>query len=366
MISVAIFLLTLSATQPDNQTANEKIPTLAEVIANIAAHEKNLTDMDAKWTVKYNLLKKDFGYDGAIDHRTSVRTSVVQGQYFRFERKAEGETIAKKENKIHRLFAYDGSKTRSKADGIINVQDSLVNHKTYAFRPHGLLLEEYLWKVPLSVLLKGGDELKNHPDAGDFKTNYHAEASVLGYDTFQDVKCIKLKVKAKALNDSHANIESILWISPKHSYLPIRQQGFSLQTSTTIPTAVGEVITFKELKEGICLPATWKHTVYDPHVIKESGSQKELCTYEGTLDSFDLHPNYPIEFFSQFDYPTGATYYELNAAGKITRSGSIHRDPKTGFFSWSSTTYTIVLLTILLVLFLVYLYRHKIFRFGYT
>lgn len=361
-----IMTLSLMVQLPDQKSVHEKVPSIAETIANVAAHEKNITDMDAKWTVKWKLLKENFGHPDAITHRTHTSASVIQGQYYRFEQRTKGETIGKKEDRIHRLYAYDGSKTRSKAGEIINVQDSLVNHKSYAFRPHGVLLMESGVEVPLSLWLTGGNQLKTHPDASYFSSYYEVESSVIGFEKIRDIQCLKIKVSCKSISQGWGSGENLIWISPQHNYLPIRHEGFSLDTSTTIPVSVGEVLKFKELEEGIWLPESWKNTIYGNLEIKKSGTKKILGTYEGTLDSFDLHPKYDIEFFRNFDYPTGAIYYELNAAGKITRGGTIHRDAKTGLFSWTSTTYTIVLLTILLILFLVYLFRDRVFRFGYS
>lgn len=302
MTPVVLFAVLLMTAAPvDDKSVNEKLPTLAEVIANIAAHEKTLHDMDAKWRVKWKLTKEDFGFSGAITQRTSTRSCVVQGELFRFELKAEGETNANTEHKVHRLYTYDGSKTKSKADDIINVQDSVVHYKSYAFRPYCVLQEESGVEVPLSVWLKGGEELKTHPDASYFKSVYSVKSSLVGYETFQGIRCLKLKVTSSANKKSWSNGEDLIWISPKHNYLPIRQEGFIPSASKTVPVTVGEVLKFKELKEGIWLPALWKHTVYSDLEIKKSGTKIELGTYEGILDSFDLHPKYDVEFFQKVD-----------------------------------------------------------------
>lgn len=302
MTPVVLFAVLLMTTAPvDDKSVNEKLPTLAEVIANIAAHEKALHDMDVKWRVKWKLTKEDFGFPGAIAQSTSTRSCVIQGDHFRFERKTEGETIANNDHKIHRLYTYDGSKTRSKAGDIINVQDSVVHCKAYAFRPHGVLLEERDLSMPLSVLLKGGDELKNHPDAGYFKDKYRGEASVIGYETIRGTKCIKIKVDCTPLQTGWGHNLKHIWISLKHNYLPIRAEGYSPDASATIPITVADILAFKELKEGIWLPASWKLTIYDDLEIKKSGTRKELGNYEGILDSFDLHPKYDIKFFQKVD-----------------------------------------------------------------
>jgi hypothetical protein len=132
-----------------------------------------------------------------------------------------------------------------------------------AISPFTILLEDDFVAFPLSTLLAGGAELKNHPLAGRWgKEGNETQPSSLGEEHLDGLLCIKVRIEfwhqAKRAKGEPSGGDFHIWLDVDRNYLPIKVERYSSQLNGLLkrprPSGIGRVDSLREIEPGVWFP----------------------------------------------------------------------------------------------------------------
>ncbi|MCI0420767.1 MAG: outer membrane lipoprotein-sorting protein, partial [Acidobacteria bacterium] len=218
------------------------------------------------------------------------------------------------------LQGYDGQVTRVVEGAIANVrQGRFEGCKLYkhAF-PHNWLLDRAFPCFPLSMWLRGGKELQNHPSAGLYK-NWLQTVTFEKEEVVNDLVCVK--IRASAVTPKGNTFVRFLWLARDRNYLPVKSEFFNHRLSAKLPGEVCEAGDFRELAPGIWLPFSRSIIVYDEAGLlgnrQVKGNSQTIAVSKAKLD-----PDRSLSLFRDIAMPEKGAIYDVAHTGEIV-SGRI-------------------------------------------
>jgi len=292
---------------------------LERIIANVRAYEEVYQDIEVVYRYEYRLYAPDSVPDILVDRAQGRRRSITQGPLLYFREDDSRTLVSGASERTSVLVAYDGEMTRSVAGNIARVYPRRVGASGQV-RAHTLLVD--IWgfiSYPLSLYLRGGSELQNHPSY-----SYQDLILVNSFEKEEIVdglRCIKIRCEYLDTENERELIQiRYVWLVPGRNYLPIKMEGYSPRLTRELPLGVVQARDWRQVEPEIWLPFEIISVVYEPEKAK---TEKQLVTRNTThyfIEKVDLNPNYDISFFRDIPIPDGTLVYEIGEDNKIARS----------------------------------------------
>jgi hypothetical protein len=321
--------------------AQDNLLALDVIIANVAANEHLYDNIDVFVEQFYDhKLREGLSTMHILESHLNFHF-VNQDNLFRLKTDKTQVVNSDKKPVSHRdAIGYDGEKTRtivirpapesstSKESKLANIKDGRGSAGS-PFCPHTELIPKYSCQVPLSVWLRGGKDLANHPNAQDSYRSgkWVNRTSVVGRENIRDVRCIKLRCE---LWDTKANLINTLrfmWLAEDKNYIPVQSIAYLPPASTEKPIATGSADGLKEVQPGIWLPMKYHREVYDLESLRDFHKHVLATVEDWSVKKVSLDPHYPPEFFRDVEFPPGTLVYEVKNE-KITNSYRTDEVPK--------------------------------------
>jgi hypothetical protein len=317
--------------------AAQDAPNLDDVIRNVQASEKLYRNVDVQWTTKYELVKED-SMENAYRKMTRTRRWVSQDNNFRGEWRETGSILTGEAVESFQLTTYDGTKTRTRNGGLVNLRDGRHCDTTFTYRPHTVLLEQGFVFFPLSTFLRGDESIMADLNATIAQKFCH-RISVVGTETVDGNRCIVINVESVKKDAPSVKGRFLISLCIDKQFIPIRYQGFASYLSTTTPIDSCRVTKWREIEPGVFIPSEWSIETIDDYELRTTGKVVLSNRQTATVDSITLNPKLEEKFFSDFPLKEGDTLYDINAQGVIRKGGFLKANEKASgridLFSWS-------------------------------
>ena len=99
----------------------------------------------------------------------------------------------------------------------------------------------------MSVWLRGGKQLQEHPMAGPYHKWIH-KVFFEGEEKVGSIQCVKLRCEIhEPTPENKLNTRRFLWLSPEYNYLPVKTEGFAIAYSDRLPLEIGLADDFREV-----------------------------------------------------------------------------------------------------------------------
>jgi len=288
---------------------------LERLIRNVEANERLFQDIDI--VVRQNYVHIGMAAGGA-GHRPT-KESQQQIRYVRQRTKERVDVTSHvipftgEPTRREKFLAYDGDKTRILSGRTGNIRNGYYGSPDWV-EPHMMLLSSAKYKFPLSTYLRGSDAIRSSPHGAEWPKDREVTVDLLSDEILDGRSCARVHIV------NSTNIGWILWLDRERNYLPVKRQGFTHRYSTSIPTGDAMVLRWKEYEPGIWIPELVELIVYDQLIVMREERQEPLWKREIVIESVDLDPDYPDEYFTNVTFPEGTLIHHVSADGKVLSS----------------------------------------------
>ncbi|MFO0810182.1 MAG: hypothetical protein U0746_16295 [Gemmataceae bacterium] len=313
-----VICIAASLAPHDVAHAQSKHVNIVELTDNIRSNEQLYHNYEVRWDRSYRFHTENVPLPAAVGGLVAITETgrcIRQGGLYFFREDTTNNLQGGQIQKFSMAQAYDGSKTRVLSAGVANVVDGQ-QASAHDFHSHSWIILRDNVKVPLSVLLRGGDELKKHPSAGVLKDAV-PKVSAEAVEVIDGLNCVR--VNCDVSFDGHPlkpYLTYRLWLAIDRNYLPVQTECYMALNSRILPTGVRRASDFKELAPGVWLFHRLDNRAYDNGNLRQ-GKAVVNQTEEFSITVAHLNPDYPVEEFSKVDFPERATVYDVNSSGKI-------------------------------------------------
>ena len=292
---------------------------LRTIIQSIQQNEALYENLEVRWHTRFRIGKQKRPSPDLIATSDEDARSVSQAGLFYLNADGESEDLGGGTRSRQALLGFDGTHTRvfrQKAIGHI-VKGRAEEHRM--FRPHTALFKYNFVYVPLSTYLQGDEAIRAHPQGGTL-ADYHFIVKYLGEEECGGFTCQKVCVDyiGYATGKPVFLTRIYLWLAPQRNYLPLKLEGYNIESSAKLPVEVAVVQELRELSPGIWFPFMATKTSNDEYRIRED-NEVVVAWQEGyAVQEAALNPHYPLSLFREITIPDGVLVYEIEN-GKIVR-----------------------------------------------
>jgi hypothetical protein len=272
--------------------ANQRLSTL---ISKVAAQEQRYRNLEFHRHWKYQLKLPESLLKQRKDtnlFRELQRDSrhVYQDGRFTIQEQISGVSLTGVKSSHTIRIGYDGQQTRLVEDGVVRFEQG--KDLNYPLRkPHVFLLDRLAEEPSLAELLTS-------PTARGYflSVTYEAEENVKG------LNCHRIRI-ATWVKGQQRHDFSRLWLAPERNWIPIREEGYALGYSDSIPLQISEVTAWHQPAPGIWFP----HQIRDiTHDEQSAANGKTVISNqsETTLTRISFSPHYDLKYFQDAPLPT--------------------------------------------------------------
>ena len=334
------------------------------IIDNVKQNEKLYENIDVDLITTYTTgdrkpaVMNDGKTSEIID--SSIKTRYVhQGKLFRIDTTGSdkaGDAVVRNRDRIR---AYDGKQTKllhQKTVGNIIFNETTDDQFV---RPHMMLIRNMRMTVPLSTYLSGHEAMKSHPD-GRWNNSLKLSVTYKAEHVYKSHHCHEIWVTT-LLDSGEPHDRWELWLAEEKNYIPIRMISYTFLISKSEPVSEGEVTELAEIKPGVWFPISSTVEAVDQMLLGQKGERRFGWRFDFTVPRVALHPNYPLEYFKDVEFPNGTAVYEIENS-KVKRGYRVGTPGSPG--ASKSKINTIITLNVLIVssilCFLKYKYKKNI------
>lgn len=295
---------------------DDRVYSLEEIIAQIEMNEKLYQNLDVTVESKYEHQHKNgAGQDTILDRRSTFRF-VQQGEFYKFTRNEVESTHRTGVMRPKFAVAYDGQQSRlmmTKQPRPGSKDKETVTSEVKAgrfelpvpFCPHTELMSILARGVPLSVWLRGGEDLKSHPKVDSMYRDgiINNRTTFLGRDTVNGLRCIKLCNEVILLETGAAGTVRHFWLAEDRNFIPVRMVGYSSSFSKDKKTAEAVVSELKEVEPDVWFPMKFHRDVYDAFFMKVRGEHVLGNVEDWQVKKITLNPKFEKAFFERIALP---------------------------------------------------------------
>jgi hypothetical protein len=288
------------------------------IIENVRANEELYQHLEVEMRWSYRLNKEaTHRPESSLSDESTLRC-VLQDNLVFIKRTQVAANVAGSSLNLKELYGYDGEMTRRLEGDVGNLHHGRDEHWGL-YRPHTWLLSRAFVVFPLSLWLRGGKDLQNHPLAGGYKNDVIQQTTCEGDEVVDGLKCYRLR--CESLNNSKPptlNTLRFLWLAPDRNYLPVKTVGYAAQLSLKVPVEEGRLSDFREVAPGVWLP--YRRSIRVNDGLRAAKGERFLGnTEEAFLEKLNLDPQYDISLFRDIPFPDGTIVYEVKD-GRIIKS----------------------------------------------
>ncbi|QDT24855.1 hypothetical protein Enr10x_01470 [Gimesia panareensis] len=271
--------------------ADQRLSTL---ISKVAAQEQRYRNLEfhRHWSYQLKLpepllkQRKDTNLFRSLQRDSR---HVYQDGRFTIQEQISGVSLTgvKSSHKIR--IGYDGQQTRLMEDGVVRFEQG--KDLNWPLRkPHVFLLDRLAEEPSLAELLIS-------PTARGYflSVKYEAEEIVNG------LNCHRIRIETWVKGQKRHDY-SRLWLAPERNWIPIREEGYALGYSETIPLQISEVTDWHQLADGIWFPHKIREVIHDEQSAA-NGKTVVSNQSETTLTEISFSPNYDLKYFQDTKIP---------------------------------------------------------------
>lgn len=297
---------------------------LSDIIKKVRENEKLYQNIEVVMEETYDIGDRKPMNPASIGGGTAhqvIRTQsklryVSQGKWFRLEREGTKQNT-QKTSSLDRIRAYDGETTRVlDRNAIGNISKERLEDPAFV-RPHTLAIRYVDLPVPFSVYLSGDKAIRAHPNAS-WPKNLSLVATYEGEEKCRDLNCHKIVVTSLT-KSGHVSTRKEFWLAEDRNYLPVQRVLYTPSRSNDISNNETFMSDLREIEPGIWFPFDVETTAYNKFAIQRDGVQNLQWQEQYKVERVDLNPDYDRKFFSNVEFPEGATVYKVEN-GKIKES----------------------------------------------
>jgi hypothetical protein len=312
-------LLLLSVVNGTGAKSPSEPLSLSEAIAKVEAAERLYHDHDVRFRVEMRLdeamvrrfqAPKRGGTTARTSHSVQVSATadwqghfVSQGGMFRLDRKGGNVSVdGDRDHSFDLIEAFDGETQRRLNQNVVANVSRTRKENRDRFWPHTLVLGHAHLYGPLSLILRGEPAIKASPFADQLKPGVSFASRIEGVEQVEGLLCRKVVLGIIRRGAETGRFE--LFLAQERNLIPVKMLQYTRE-STTKPSATAVVREWKELRPGIWSPLKIDLTVYDSAQLREHDIQHLGWTQKYFVESIDLNPHYPREYFSNVPIPKG-------------------------------------------------------------
>ncbi|QDU47799.1 outer membrane lipoprotein-sorting protein [Gimesia panareensis] len=284
-------LLVLLATAVPATAADQRLSAL---ISKVAAQEQRYRNLEfhRHWSYQLKLpepllkQRKDTNLFRELQRDTHY---VYQNRFYAIQARISGVQVTGDKTKIEVGIGYDGQQTRFVENGVVSLlqgKELIYQHR----KPHVFLLDRLAEEPSLAELLTS-------PTARGYflSMKYEAEENVKG------LNCHRIRIETWVKGQKRHDY-SRLWLAPERNWIPIREEGYALGYSETIPLQISEVTDWHQFADGIWFPHKIRDVIHDEQSAADGktiiGNQSET-----TLTEISFSPSYDRKYFQDVPLP---------------------------------------------------------------
>lgn len=312
---------------------------MAPIVENVRVNEELYRNVEVIYLKTYRLNKDcpDVPKFSVNQNDNSFRCVSQNGMLYVQESGAVSAVDGRSTKTSNRL-GYDGELTRVLKDGVANVHDGR-KEPCSVFRPHVWALSKPQMCFPLSLLLRGGADLRKFPRVGVY-SEIDARPFLDGEEVVDGLRCFKIRLEE--WRDGKQPFQtglSYVWLATDRNYLPVKKVAYAFSYSKTIPIAEAIAADIREVSPGVWLPYRLTGIVYDELEI-HAGRKTVNNTTEFKVETAQLDPKYDVSLFRDIPIPDGTPVYEVKN-DKVTSSyikggvAALKKPSRFGWWAWA-------------------------------
>lgn len=289
-----------------------RMPRLSTIIRMVEDNEKLYSNYEVAIKAAVRQIGKQILGPADMIPKELVATKryIAQDAFYFAEGSGNGVASSGKVMDSVSTRGYDGEYTRVSYGNVFNFVHGR-SHEYDSVLPHNLLAGSGMF-APLSLWLKGGENMRKHPGAQLGWNKVENTATCISVEDLHGKKCYKIKTECYSFDKG--KIGSLvgvkyLWLPVERNLIPMKYQWYK-SYRLDHPSQEGEVLDYLQLSEGIWYPRSIKKTYYDVWNSKDIPAPVDH-TEEYTIESVNLDPKYPVEFFSDIHPKAGQVFYEV-------------------------------------------------------
>jgi hypothetical protein len=237
---------------------------------------------------------------------------VWQGSLYYSKYRSQFETYAGAKSDFETEYGYDGEFTRVNYQGAIGNIDDRRQPPFPWFPPHNLGFQD-LGDHQLADFLAVAPVVKSDQRLSAIS---RSDSTLMGTDVVDRVECIKIRCDAYVTGDEKPRSRYLFWIAPERNYLILRSEQYLVYASIDVPICEYETSDWRKIADGIWLPFRGSAILRQVSTDKAPKDWDLVSTTSYIIDSVNLHPKYPKEFFSSIEMPKDRRVYIIKG-GKI-------------------------------------------------
>lgn len=321
---------------------------MAQVIENVRQSEELFRNLELETITTYALHQTD-GSDtkGLLESATRQVRVVLQGNLIYVNATGLLRPVAGESREVQAINGFDGELTRQLEGEIGNIHHGRKEDcRIYLYgTPHNWLLKRAHACFPLSLWLRGGAEVQNHPAAGLYK-DWQNKVVFDGEEVVDGLHCVK--VRSEAVSSRGTKTVRFLWLATERHYLPVKTVFLNNKLNPELPVEIGNAKDFREIAPGIWLPFLRSIVVYDESQLYQRksvvGNSEETKIVKAKLD-----PQYDIALFRNISFSNATAVYEIKN-DQIIGGGLRERSSPSAIFGPWTRVWMVLIAAILLLL----------------